>query len=79
MKNDKESDWEDQQEGHPTDSLSDDQDKDIDLLDGGGQDDEDRAAEISELSRNQVFGQPNCLKYRGLTHGYDQVKQFIMS
>ena len=54
LKNDKESDWEDQQEGHPTDALSDDQD--IDVLDGCGQDGEDRAAEISELSRNQLFG-----------------------
>ena len=36
LKNEKESDWEDQQEGPANDPLSDDQDLDIDVLDPGG-------------------------------------------
>jgi hypothetical protein len=34
----------------------------------------DRAAEILELSRNQVFKPTNCLKWHGLTRGHYQFK-----
>ena len=52
LKNEKESDWEDQQEGPANDLLSDDQDLDIDVLDRGSQGGENSAQDEQSMMAN---------------------------